>query len=131
MGRMPLPHWLTRVNLLLANRLLAPFAAHLPGLGILEHVGRRSGTLRRNPLAIFRRGPDRYVIALWYGPDVEWVGNVLAAGGCRVRTRGRWIKLADPRRFHDPSRREIPWYLRPVAALLRVEHFLELRRAGP
>lgn len=131
MGRMPLPHWLTRVNLLLGNRLLAPFAAHLPGLGILEHVGRRSGTLHRNPLAIFRRGPDRYVIALWYGPNVQWVRNVLAAGGCRVRTRGRWIKLADPRRLHDPSRREIPWFLRPVAALLRVEHFLELRRAEP
>lgn len=128
MGHMPLPHWLTRVNLAFGNRLLAPFAARLPGLGVLEHVGRRSGTVRRNPIAFFRRGPDRYVTALWYGPDVQWVRNVLAAGGCRVRTRGRWIRLVDPRRLHDPARREIPWFLRPIAALLRVEHFLELRR---
>ena len=124
---MALPHWLTRVNLAFGNRLLAPFAAHLPGLGILEHVGRRSGTVRRNPLAIIRRGPDRYVVALWYGPDVQWVRNVLAAGTCRVRTRGRWIRLAEPRRFHDASRREIPWFLRMVAWVVRVEHFVELR----
>ena len=125
---MALPHWLTRVNLAFGNRLLTPFAARLPGMGILEHVGRRSGTVRRNPLAIFRRGPDRFVIALWYGPDVQWVRNVLAADGCRVRTRGRWIRLVEPRRIHDPSRRQIPWFVRPVATLLRVEHFLELRR---
>ena len=126
---MALPHWLTRVNLAFGNRLLAPFAARLPGLGVLEHIGRRSGTVRRTPLSVLRRGPDRYVIALYYGPDVEWARNVLAAGGCRVRTRGRWIRLAAPRRFHDPARRELPWFMRPVAALLRVEHFLELRRA--
>ena len=124
---MPLPHWLTRVNLVAANRVTTPFAARLPGLGIVEHTGRRTGIVRRNPVAIFRRGPDRYVIALWYGSRVEWARNVLAAGGCRVRTRGGWIRLANPRRFHDPSRTDLPLFLRPIASLLRVEHFLELR----
>jgi deazaflavin-dependent oxidoreductase (nitroreductase family) len=126
---MPLPHWLTRVNLAFGNRLLAPFAARLPGLGILEHAGRRSGTVRSNPVAIIRRGADRYVIALWYGPESQWVKNVLAAEGCRVRTRGRWLELSAPRRFHDPKRHDLPWPLRVVAAVLRVEHFLELRRS--
>jgi deazaflavin-dependent oxidoreductase (nitroreductase family) len=130
MGSVALPHWLTRVNLAFGNRILTPFAARLPGLGIVEHTGRRSGIVRLNPVAIFRRGADRYVVALWYGPDVQWVRNVLAAGECRVRTRGRWIRLAEPRRFRDPRRREIPLFLRPVAALLRVEHFLELRQRG-
>lgn len=127
---MPLPHWLTRVNLVVANRITAPFAAHLPWFGVLEHVGRTSGTVRRTPLTIFRRGEGRYVVALTYGTEVEWLRNVEAARGCRVRTRGRWLTLAEPRRFHDPTRRQVPRVVRPVLALLRVEHFLELRESG-
>jgi len=130
MGDMPLPHWLTRVNLAFGNRLLAPFTAFLPGFGVLEHIGRQSGTVRRTPLTIFKRGPDRFVIALTYGTEVQWLRNVLAAGECRVRTRGRWVRLAAPRRFNDPSRREVPWPVRPILRLLGVTEFLELRRVG-
>ena len=36
MGRMPLPYWLTRVNLAFGNRLLAPFTAYLIGARLLE-----------------------------------------------------------------------------------------------
>ena len=127
MGPMPLPRVLARANLAFVNRVLAPFAARLPGLGVLEHVGRRTGRVRRNPVAIFRQGSDRYVVALWYGPDVQWVRNVLAAGGCRVRSRGRWLHLVAPRRLRDPHHRDLPWLLRPLATLLGVEHVLELR----
>jgi deazaflavin-dependent oxidoreductase (nitroreductase family) len=127
-GRMPLPHWLARVNLAFGNRILAPFTAYLPGFGVLEHVGRRSGTVRRTPLTIFERGPDRFVIALTYGPDVQWLHNVVSAGECRVRTRGRWVRLVQPRRFHDPRRRSVPVIIRPILALLRVTEFVELRR---
>lgn len=131
MGRMPLPYWLTRVNLAFGNRILAPFASFLPGFGVLEHVGRTSGTARRTPLTIFRRDPNRYVIALTYGSDVQWLRNVEVAGGCRVRTRGRWVRLAEPRRFTDPSRGAVPLLVRPILALLRVTEFVELRRADP
>ena len=126
MGRMALPHWLTRVNLAVSNRIIGPFAAYLPWFGVLEHVGRRSGTVRRTPLMIFRQGSDRYVIALTYGPEVQWLANVLAAGRCRVRTRGRWITLVEPRRYSDPSRRAMPRAVRPILALLRVTEFVEL-----
>ena len=130
---MPLPHWLTRVNLVVTNRLIGPFAGWLPWFGVLEHVGRSSGTVRRNPINIFRRGTDRYAIALTYGPDVQWLRNVDAAGSCRVRMRGRWVSLAEPRRFRDPSRREVPLIVRPILGLLGVTEFLELRvrRAAP
>jgi len=124
---MPLPHWLTRVNLVVTNRLTAPVAGWLPWFGVLEHVGRSSGTVRRTPLTIFRRGTDRYVIALTYGSDVQWLRNVLAVGSCRVRTRGRWVSLDAPRRFRDPSRRDVPLIVRPILALLGVTEFVELR----
>jgi deazaflavin-dependent oxidoreductase (nitroreductase family) len=124
---MPLPHWLTRVNLVISNRITAPFAAYLPWFGVLEHVGRRSGTVRRTPLNVFRHG-DRFIVALTYGPDVQWLHNVVAAGGCRLRTQGRWVQVAEPRQFRDPSRREVPWIVRPVLAVLGVNEFVELRR---
>jgi hypothetical protein len=54
-------------------------------------------------------------------------GDVLAAGGCRVRNRGRWVALTSPRRFSDPRRREVPFLVRPILGLLRVSEFVELR----
>ncbi|MBA2631629.1 MAG: nitroreductase family deazaflavin-dependent oxidoreductase [Chloroflexi bacterium] len=126
---MPLPHWLARVNLVVTNRLTAPFAGWLPWFGMLEHVGRRTGSVRRTPINVFRRG-DRYVIALTYGPGVEWLRNVEAAGGCRVRTRGRWIDLVEPRRFRDRARRAMPLIVRPILAVLRVDEFVELHVRG-
>jgi deazaflavin-dependent oxidoreductase (nitroreductase family) len=125
-ARMPLPRWLGRLNLVTANRVTAPFAAWLPWFGVIEHVGRRSGTVRRTPLSAFRRG-DRYVFALFYGPDVNWVRNVIAAGGCRLQTRGRWVQLTNPRRFSDPRRRAVPFPVRLALAVVRVDEFLELR----
>jgi hypothetical protein len=56
------------------------------------------------------------------------VRNVLAAGGCRLCTRGRWVELTAPRRFRDPARRSVPWPVRPVLWLIGADWFLELRR---
>ena len=128
MGPMALPHWLTRFNLVVTNRITRRFAGWLPWFGILEHIGRRSGTVRRTPINIFRRG-DRYVIALTYGPDVHWLKNVVAAGGCRIQMQGRWVRLTAPRRFRDPRRRSVPWIVRRILALIDVSEFVELRSA--
>ena len=122
-----LPHWLARVNVRFSNRLMRPIAARLPWFGVLEHVGRTSGTVRRTALMAFRRHPDRWVIALTYGSDVQWLRNVVAAGGCRLLSRGRWVDLKDPRQFRDPSRSSVPLIVRPWLAILRVTEFVELR----
>jgi deazaflavin-dependent oxidoreductase (nitroreductase family) len=125
---MPLPHWLTRVNLALTNNLIRPFAGYLPWFGVLEHVGRRSGTIRQTPINIFRRG-DAYVIALTYGPEVQWLQNILATGGCRVMMRGQWVALAKPRCFRDPHRQAMPIVVRSALWVLNVTEFVELRPA--
>jgi deazaflavin-dependent oxidoreductase (nitroreductase family) len=124
-----LPHWLTRVNLVVTNNLTRPFAGRLPWFGILEHVGRRSGKVRQTPINIFPRG-DRYVIALTYGPDVEWLKNVVAAGRCRVQIRGRWIDLTEPHRFRDRRRSKVPAMIRVGLTVLGVDEFVELRRVA-
>jgi deazaflavin-dependent oxidoreductase (nitroreductase family) len=121
-----LPHWLTRVNLAFGNHILRPFATSLPWFGVLEHVGRRSGTVRRTPLMAFQRDGGRWIVALTYGDDVQWLKNVMASGGCRILSRRRWHTLAEPRQFTDPSRRDMPAPVRLALAGLRVDQFVEL-----
>jgi deazaflavin-dependent oxidoreductase (nitroreductase family) len=125
---MPLPHWLTRVNLAFGNRIMRPIAAWAPWFAVLEHTGRTTGIVRTNPVMAFRHG-DRLVIALTYGTEVQWLKNLVAAGECRARVMGRWSAYTAPRQFHDPSRRQVPWAVRPVLAALRVADFVELSRS--
>jgi deazaflavin-dependent oxidoreductase (nitroreductase family) len=126
---MPGPRWLARFNRRVTNVLAGRVADRAPGFGIVTHRGRRSGRLFRTPVNVFPRG-DRFVIALTYGPESDWVKNVLAAGGCELLTRGRSVRLAGPRLVHDEKRRLVPRPVRIILGLLGVSDFLELRVAA-
>ena len=125
---MPLPTGLARFNRVVTNRVVGPFAARLPGFAIVTHVGRRSGREHSNPVNLFRRG-DRYVIALTYGADSQWVRNVLAAGEVDVETRGRRIPLVEPEVVHDERQSLVPSPVRPILRATNVTDFMLLRRA--
>ena len=122
----------TRLHLLapLTTRVFNPMtrllAGRLPGLGVLTHTGRTTRRRYRTPLLVLRRGDD-YVVALWYGSDVHWVKNVIAAGDCELQTRGRSVRLAEPRLSADPARRILPMPLRWAGALDGLTEFLRLR----
>jgi deazaflavin-dependent oxidoreductase (nitroreductase family) len=124
---MPLPKGLARFNLKVTNRVLGPLAERLPGFGVVIHVGRRSGVVRRTPVNVFHRG-DRYVIALTYGADSQWVRNVLAAGELAVETRGRRVQLTAPELVHDETRRLVPAPVRIPLRAADVSDFLVARR---
>jgi deazaflavin-dependent oxidoreductase (nitroreductase family) len=125
---MPLPKGLARFNRVVTNRLVGPFAARLPGFAIVNHVGRRSGREYCNPVNLFRSG-DRYVIALTYGADSQWVRNVLAAGEASVQTRGRRLRLIEPEVVHDERQSLVPRPVRPILRAADVSDFMLLRRA--
>jgi deazaflavin-dependent oxidoreductase (nitroreductase family) len=120
----PLPPWLARFNRMVTNPLTRPVAARLPGFAVVRHVGRRSGRLYRTPVNIFRSG-DRYVIALTYGAERDWVKNVLAAGGCGAETRGRIVQLTDPRVVKG-GHAVVPSAVRPILKAIGVTGFMEL-----
>jgi len=82
----------------------------------------------QTPVNVFAT-EDGYVLALTYGPDTDWVKNVLAAGGCELRTRGRVIRLTSPRLFHDEARRDIRPLERQVLHVIGVADFLSLKTA--
>jgi len=111
------------------NPVLRRVANRLPGFCVATYRGRTSGRVYRIPLNVFRRG-DRYVFALTYGPDVQWVKNVLAAGGCDIETRGRHVSLVRPRIEVDPLAREMPVPVRQFLGLMGVDHFLWLDVEG-
>ena len=110
------------------NPISRPFAAWLPFFGVLTNTGRRTGETYRTPINVFRRN-DRYVFFLTYGSDVQWVKNVLAAGGCSLRTLGRDQRLVDPKLIVDPTRRLVPRPVRTVGRLMGVTEFLQMRAA--
>jgi deazaflavin-dependent oxidoreductase (nitroreductase family) len=126
---MPLPRAVARFNLVATNRVVGLVAGRLPGFAIVEHIGRRSGQARSTPVNLFRHD-GRYVVALTYGRDSQWVRNVLAAGGCEVRTAGRRVRLDAPEVVNDPGRRLVPAPVRPVLAAIGVDDFLVLRGPG-
>jgi deazaflavin-dependent oxidoreductase (nitroreductase family) len=122
---MPIPIAIAPFNKKVTNRLTAPFAGHLPGFAIVMHRGRTSGRMYRTPVNAFRRNDD-YVFVMTYGPDVDWVRNVEAAGECDIETRGRLVHLVQPRRFSDPARGAVPGPVGMILRLIDVDEFMAM-----
>ena len=118
--------WLRLFTARYFNPLARPFAGRLPWFGILTYVGRSTGKSYRTPISVFRHG-EMVVFALTYGPNTQWVRNVLAAGSCGLRTGGRDLRLVEPELIHDPSRRLMPLPVRMFLRLDNVAEFLRMR----
>ena len=117
--------WLAKINIAFTNRITGLFAGRLPGFGMLTHVGRKSGKVYRTPVNVFRV-PEGFVIALTYSSHSEWVKNVLAAGGCELRTRGKEYQLSTPQVVRDPTRRQFPVPVRLVLRVVGADEYMEL-----
>ncbi|MEV5829619.1 nitroreductase family deazaflavin-dependent oxidoreductase [Spirillospora sp. NPDC052242] len=116
---MPMPRAFRRVGRAV-NPVALPLARRLPPLAVVEHVGRRSGRPYRTPVQAFRT-ESGWVVALAYGDDVDWVRNLLAAGGGHLVRGGRRYRLTDPRRLRGaPGKRLLPWWSRALMTLVRV-----------
>ena len=117
--------WVAAFNQVFTNRISTPFAGRLPGFGILAHVGRKSGRPYRTPVNVFRTA-DGFVVALTYGAEAHWVQNVLAAGGCRLQTRGISHQLSAPVIVHDPTRQQFPIPARFILRIIGANDFIRL-----
>jgi deazaflavin-dependent oxidoreductase (nitroreductase family) len=129
-GGMPIPRVVGQWNKVGLNRVTRHVAPWMPGLGVIVHRGRRSGRVYQTPVNVFATA-DGYVFALTYGPDTDWVKNVLAAGGGELRTRGRAIRVTAPRLYHDEARRGIRPLERQALRVIGVADFLSVKTAPP
>ena len=72
----------------------------LPPFATLVHKGRRSGKVYRTPVNVFNAtvdGKPGFAILLTYGPDRDWLKNITAAGGCRMRHNGKTFDVGNPK----------------------------------
>jgi deazaflavin-dependent oxidoreductase (nitroreductase family) len=129
-ARRPLLAPLRRFAIRFINPVTRLVAGWLPNFGILTYRGRKSGRVYQTPMNVFRHGGE-FVFALTYGPDVQWVKNVLASGELDLRSVGRDYHLTDPVLFTDPAAREVPAIVRFFLRSMHVEAFLRMRIASP
>ena len=97
-------------------------------MGILEHVGRRSGNAYRTPLNVFSTD-EGVAVLLTYGPNRDWLKNVTAAGKGRMRRYGRTFTVTDPRVMtKEEAAPSVKGLWRPIFSVLPFEKALLLRR---
>jgi deazaflavin-dependent oxidoreductase (nitroreductase family) len=106
------------------------WAGYIPTMGILEHVGRRSGRQFRTPLTVFTTD-EGVAVLLTYGPDRDWLKNITAAGGGRLKRYGRTFAVSDPRVMskHDAAQ-HVSGLWRPIFSALPFANAVLLRRAS-
>jgi|SRR5690242_9278952 deazaflavin-dependent oxidoreductase (nitroreductase family) len=93
---MRVPRAVAEFNRRVTNPLARALTPWLPCLGTLEHVGRKSGRRYRTPLLVFKTR-DGFAILIGYGPETDWLKNVLAGGPTVLHKRGKALALASPR----------------------------------
>ena len=92
---MRVPRAVAEFNRRVTNPVARSLTPWLPCLGTLEHVGRKSGRHYRTPLLVFKTR-NGFVILIGYGPETDWLKNVLAGGPIVLHKRGKAIALAIP-----------------------------------
>jgi deazaflavin-dependent oxidoreductase (nitroreductase family) len=131
---MQLPQGLARFNRHVTNPIQRMWAGWLPSFGIVEHAGRRSGKPYRTPVTVFKTNVDGkpgVAILLTYGPDRDWLKNLTAAGGGRMRRNGKTFGVTDPRVVtRDEAAQYVTPRVRKVFAKLPFEQAVLLTRAS-
>jgi deazaflavin-dependent oxidoreductase (nitroreductase family) len=131
---MQLPQRLARFNRHVTNPVQRMWAGWAPSYGILEHVGRRSGKPYRTPLTVFNAeigGNPGVVIPLAYGPNRDWLKNIQAAGGGRMRRHGKTFGVADPQTVtKEQAAGHVPGAARRVFARLPWQQAVLLIKTG-
>ncbi|HEX3283086.1 MAG TPA: nitroreductase family deazaflavin-dependent oxidoreductase [Mycobacterium sp.] len=92
---MRVPRAVAQFNRRVTNPVARSLTPWLPCLGTLEHTGRMSGRHYRTPLLVFKTR-DGFVILIGYGPESDWLKNVLAGGPTVLHKLGKAIALANP-----------------------------------
>ena len=122
---MPYPRWLAKVN----KRVFNPREVRKGDRPVVIHAGRSSGTIYYTP-ADAHPTNDGYLLVVRYGPESDWVRNILAAGGATLRLEGKERLLSSPRLADQgQAMAELPAGYEPDKDFYRAEDYLLLVRA--
>jgi deazaflavin-dependent oxidoreductase (nitroreductase family) len=103
----------------------------LPLYGVIFHRGRRSASQFRTPVVV-RPTPDGFIVPMPWGESTDWYRNVLAAGECTVRWKGRDYAMYQPA-LVDPETALAAFsgLQRAGVRRLGIAHFLRLQLRLP
>jgi deazaflavin-dependent oxidoreductase (nitroreductase family) len=123
----PIPKSVARFNRFVTNPLARLVAGWAPGFAIIRHRGRKTNEAYSTPVNIFKVDKG-FVIALTYGSNVDWLKNILAAGGCTIRYRNREIDLVEPVSITTAEGMALmPAPVRAILRAIEVTEFVRLR----
>ena len=126
---MPIPMAVARFNRRVTNPVLGRLSKRAPGMATILHRGRKSGKPYQTPMMIFDAGG--WVMALTYGSKVDWVRNLIAAGGGAMIHRSRRSHWTEPRLISTAEGMALmPAIVRAVLRTIGVTEFLRVDRAG-
>ena len=117
-------HVINRVTSRNAGSAKSPFA-------ILRHVGRRSGKEFETPIMVSPLGED-FVLALTYGPKVDWYRNLQANGKGTLTWHGKVyaIEKLEPL-DRDTGLAAHHLHERVILRILKVENFVRVKVSAP
>ena len=120
---------LARFNRRGPNRVIGKIAGRrLSPVAYMLHQGRKSGRQYRTPVMPLPLG-DGFLVSLPYGPDRDWVRNVVAAGHCTLLRGGRRFELTGPRLLDAAGAAPLlPAALRPALRAVPRIRFMRLSR---
>jgi deazaflavin-dependent oxidoreductase (nitroreductase family) len=121
----PYPRWLAKIN----KRLFNPRAIHKGAYPVVRHVGRTSGKAYETPLDAFPT-ESGYVLVARYGPDSDWVRNILASGTAALRIGGEEHTLTSPQLVSQKEALDDLVSAVPPADFTKAEDFLLLDYQG-
>ena len=113
-------HYFNRLIRLFAGKSITPFA-------VIRHIGRRSGKPYETPI-IVEPLDDGFVIALTYGPEVDWYRNIQAADHSALVWHGQTYTLDKPQTVApETALPAFPVPLRPLLRLFGTQHFVRVQ----
>src|SRR5436305_12970754 len=126
------PDRIRTFNKYVTNRVLRRFAKLSRGpFAIICHVGRRSGKPYETVIMVWPLG-EGFVIALTYGPKVDWYRNVLAAGHATLLWHGRECAVGKPEPIDvKTALPAFPSFIRTILRLQGVQHFVRVKVIEP
>ena len=122
---MAYPRWLAKIN----KRVFNPKQVRSGKYPVVTHVGRVSGKTYQTPLDAFPTTTG-YVLVARYGPESDWVRNILAAGTANLRVDGEDHSLHSPRLvFQDDALNSLVGE-EPPADFTKAEDFVLMDSTG-
>jgi deazaflavin-dependent oxidoreductase (nitroreductase family) len=122
-----IPSFVRYFNKYVLNHLTGLIArAGIRPFCIIQHTGRKSGNKYETTIQAYLL-KDGFVIALTYGPEIDWYRNVIAANGCALNYHRKHYPLKNPK----PMDAEValplfPYPEKAILGLIGIRDFVKL-----